>query len=105
MYLGEVVRNILLALVDATPKPMLFDGKSTSVLNTHYGLDTSVMSDVENAWEAAAKFKKDTDVTPQYSNFTPSDAEKTALEQVRKVVVQRLGFTDADVTIRDAAVS
>ena len=52
MYLGEITRNILLSPVDAAPKPLLFNGRSSEVLNTHYGLDTAVMSEVEEAWES-----------------------------------------------------
>ncbi|KAF9008852.1 hypothetical protein BDQ17DRAFT_1388567 [Cyathus striatus] len=73
MYLGEVTRNLLLALVDAAPKAILFNGKSSSVLNKHYGLDTSFMI-----------------------------AHK--LEQIRKVIVEHLGYQDSEVTLKDAAV-
>ncbi|KNZ71716.1 Glucokinase-1 [Termitomyces sp. J132] len=51
MYLGEITRNILISLIDASPIPLLFSGKSTPMLNKHYGLDTSVMSQIEEAWE------------------------------------------------------
>lgn len=50
MYLGEITRNLLLSLVDAAPQPLLFGGRSSKALNTHYGLDTAVMSAVEEAW-------------------------------------------------------
>jgi len=45
MYLGEVTRNILLYLIDNN---MLFSGRSTKPLNTHYGFDTELMSAIEN---------------------------------------------------------
>ncbi|GJJ07394.1 hypothetical protein Clacol_001596 [Clathrus columnatus] len=48
MYLGEITRNILLNLIDACPA-VLFGGHSTRQLNTHYGFDTAIMSDIENA--------------------------------------------------------
>jgi len=48
MYLGEVVRNILLSFVDAVP-PLLFQGRSTPILNTHYGFDSAYMSLIETA--------------------------------------------------------
>ena len=51
MYLGEITRNILLSLVDAAPHPLLFNGRASRELNQHYGLDTAVMSEVEEAWE------------------------------------------------------
>ncbi len=50
MYLGEIVRNVMLSLVDSTPQALLFGGKSTAGLNKHYGIDTSFMSAVEEAW-------------------------------------------------------
>lgn len=46
MYLGEITRNILLHLIDAS---LLFDGYSTDVLNEHYGFDTAFVSAVEGA--------------------------------------------------------
>lgn len=48
MYQGEILRNIILSLIDHQP-PVLFKGESSAVLNKHYGVDTAVMSDVENA--------------------------------------------------------
>ena len=52
MYLGEITRNILLTLIDAAPKPLIFKGFSSSTLNDHYGIDTAIMSQIEAAWEA-----------------------------------------------------
>lgn len=48
MYLGEITRNILLSLIDTCP-PVLFGGFSTAQLNGHYGFDTAIMSEIENA--------------------------------------------------------
>ncbi|RXK39485.1 hexokinase [Tremella mesenterica] len=44
MYLGEITRNMLLYLIDSS---LLFNGFSTTTLNTHYGYDTSFVSNVE----------------------------------------------------------
>ncbi|KAJ3898997.1 hypothetical protein F5879DRAFT_888795 [Lentinula edodes] len=88
MYLGELTRGVLVALVDAVVRgdagvrgdavvrgemgesqtqgeskqgtevrhtkthSLLFNGISTRVLNEKWALDTSVMSEVEEAWEA-----------------------------------------------------
>ncbi|KAF7353104.1 Phosphotransferase [Mycena venus] len=96
MYLGEVTRNILLSLVDAAPKSLLFGGKTTAALNAQWGFDTSVMSGVEEAWEG-----KDS------KNSTGEKLEpevKARLERVRAVLVKDLGFKDADVSLRDAAI-
>jgi hexokinase len=38
MYLGEITCNLLLALVDTAPKPVLFNGKSTKHPNKHHRL-------------------------------------------------------------------
>ncbi|OCF36661.1 hexokinase [Kwoniella heveanensis CBS 569] len=46
MYLGEITRNILLHLIDASA---LFNGYSSKILNTHYGFDTAFVSGVEGA--------------------------------------------------------
>ncbi|KIJ56588.1 hypothetical protein M422DRAFT_22742 [Sphaerobolus stellatus SS14] len=47
MYLGEITRNVLLSLVDSYPS-QLFEGYSTPQLNSQWGFDTAVMSEVEN---------------------------------------------------------
>ncbi len=51
MYLGEITRNILLSLLDAAPKSLLLSGQASDALNRHYGVDTAVMSAIEEAWE------------------------------------------------------
>jgi len=107
MYLGEITRNILAALIDAAPKPLVFGGKSTSVLNTHYGLDTSVMSEIEEAWEGPNRSLSGNQSAPEFTTF---DAEKlhpnirAKLERIRAVTVKQLGFQDSDVTLKDAAI-
>ncbi|THH01755.1 hypothetical protein EW026_g995 [Hermanssonia centrifuga] len=52
MYLGEITRNVLLSLIDAAPHPLLFNGRSSAQLNGHYGLDTAIISEVEQIWES-----------------------------------------------------
>ena len=53
MYLGEITRNVILSLVDASP-PLLFTGLSTPTLNTQYGIDiTSCVRGLE--WEGLAR--------------------------------------------------
>jgi hexokinase len=110
MYLGEITRNVLLSLVDAAPKSLLFDGKTTAALNAQWGFDTSVMSGVEEAWEG--KGSKETPplaTVPQLADFeAPGKLDagvKARLERVRAVLVKDLGFKEADVSLRDAAVS
>lgn len=46
--LGEISRNILLYLIDCS---VLFDGHSSTILNTHYGYDAAFVSNVEGAKE------------------------------------------------------
>jgi hexokinase len=108
MYLGEITRNVLLALIDAAPKHILFGGKATNVINKHYGLDSAVMSDVEEAWgasqvpsgpSAAAKALS----SPEWESSL-SLAERDRLERVRKVLISKLEFATADVSLRDAAI-
>ncbi|KIY45936.1 hypothetical protein FISHEDRAFT_66712 [Fistulina hepatica ATCC 64428] len=102
MYLGEITRNVLVYLVDTAPTSLLFSGKSTKALNEQYGLDTSVMSSVEEAWGLDGG-----DPTPDINAFdekklTPSVKER--LQRVKQVIVKDIGFKEADVTLRDAAI-
>ncbi|KAK8869754.1 hypothetical protein IAR55_000322 [Kwoniella newhampshirensis] len=46
MYIGEIVRNMLLHFIDSS---VLFDGYSSNILNTHYGFDAAFVSGVEGA--------------------------------------------------------
>ncbi|KAF9500147.1 hypothetical protein BDN71DRAFT_1440709 [Pleurotus eryngii] len=108
MYLGEIARNIIMALIDAAPKPLLLSGKFAPLLNTQWGLDTSVMSDIENAWEEEKRTERSPeDVMPLFTEFDESKLSenvKARLQRVRKTMVQRLGYEDEDVTLRDAAI-
>ncbi|KAI0079762.1 hexokinase [Panus rudis PR-1116 ss-1] len=124
MYLGEITRNILLSLIDAAPKPLLFNGHSSAELNKHYGLDTSVMSEVEEAWEQGRAPPSETAVegasainnvsvsdgpaTKSAAHFTEveqlSAEDQSRLERIRNILIQRLGLQAADVTLRDAAI-
>ncbi|KAF9157446.1 glucokinase [Actinomortierella ambigua] len=45
MYLGEITRNVLLHLID---QRLLFDGKSSAVLNRQWGLEAATMSAIED---------------------------------------------------------
>lgn len=114
MYLGEITRNILLSLIDAAPRPLLFNGKSSEPLNTHYGLDTAVMSEVEEAWEsgraeqAAGVKVNGTAQDWQSPHFTDVDSlgptDLARLERIRSIITQRLSLHSADVSLRDAAI-
>lgn len=86
MYLGEIVRNILLYLIDQPPvhatattpaQYHLFNGYSCQILNTHYGLDTAFMSAI---------------------------AEASSSEEARALVVQTFGFEPSQITLMDAEV-
>lgn len=108
MYLGELTRNVLIALIDATPNSLLFSGKSTPVLNKHYGLDTSFMSATEEAWigdnsadtatyshpPLGAEFKR--------KDLNPKVVAK--LDLIRRVIAEHLGFQEDEVSLKDAAV-
>ena len=119
MYLGEITRNILLALIDAAPKPLLFNGRiGSGALNKHYGLDTAVMSDVEGAWaDDEPKDQPTADVygvadklaalhLGDFDEARLSESDRKRLERVRKVIIQNLGFeqTPEDVSLKDAAI-
>lgn len=76
MYLGEITRNVLLSFIDFAP-PILFKGRSTPILNGHYGFDSAYMSDIEAA---------------------------ESLEDIRTVLVKKLEFSPEDVTDQDAEI-
>lgn len=73
MYLGEITRNILLSLIDSAPHPILFAGKASKVMNTHYGFDTEYMSLIEAAWESEEE--------PSSSDATASGPKLVASEK------------------------
>ncbi|KAF9036055.1 hypothetical protein BDZ89DRAFT_983133 [Hymenopellis radicata] len=105
MYLGEITRLVLLSLIDAAPKPILFNGKSTGALNAQWGLDTSVMSDVDTAWENAGHSASNP--VPQFLGLEDAQIDeelKPKLERVREVIISRLGFSSSDVSLRDASI-
>ena len=86
MYLGEIVRNILLYLIDLPPVPAttttpaqyhLFNGFSCKILNTHYGLDTAFMSAI---------------------------AEASSPEAAHALVAETFGFEPTQITLADAEV-
>lgn len=107
MYLGEITRHVVVSLVDATPKPLLFGGHSTSVLNEHYGLDTSFMSQIEEAWIGGDQSPEGTSLPPLNSvdetNVSPKVLFK--LNQIKDIIINTLKYPAAQVTVRDAAVS
>ena len=111
MYLGEITRNVLLAFIDAAPKSILFNGKSTERLNKHYGLDTEMLSLVESAWRADVPRENDSE--EEYASLrdfsAPLVEERIApstlrrLNKVREIVQEHLGFAAGEVSLRDAA--
>ncbi|EJT97586.1 hypothetical protein DACRYDRAFT_24967 [Dacryopinax primogenitus] len=76
MYLGEIVRNILLYLVDNS---ILFSGYSSKQLNTHYGFDTELMSNIES---------------------DKSDEGRT----VREILTEKMGIDDQSIGPNDIAI-
>ena len=118
MYLGEITRNVLVSLIDAAPKALLFGGKATVVVNSQWGLDTSVMSDIEEAWEGGKAITKDgrnslsaEDVPgeelPCFHEFGEknlTDGIREKLERTKSVVVKSFRYAEADVSLKDAAV-
>lgn len=131
MYLGEVTRNILLSLIDASPKPILFGGIASKLMNTHYGFDTEFMSLIEGAWESEIHLNGNSASAgpelPDSEKSTTKDVKRIEddalldfsvpliaaslgphtlhrLQRIRTVLVSKLGYEPAQVTLRDAAV-
>ncbi|KAG1753668.1 uncharacterized protein EDB91DRAFT_1234101 [Suillus paluster] len=88
MYLGEIARNVILSLIDAAPKPLLFGGQSSALLNKQWGLDTAVLSEIEEAWEA----------TVQGS----IKAQEEKLRRIQGILAQRLELSPQHVSLADA---
>ena len=115
MYLGEITRNILLALVDAAPKPILFNGKATERLNAHYGLDTEMLSLVESAWRSDAPGSRGEAAETEANNAALRDfsaplveeritpATLRRLNRIREIVQEHLGYEPGEVSLGDAA--
>jgi hexokinase len=106
MYLGEITRNVLLALVDAAPQPILFDGKATERLNKHYGLDTEMLSLVESAWSGKDGSESDDAAAAAALVQDPAKlgpATLRRLKAIQEIVQDHLGYAPGDVSLRDAA--
>lgn len=108
MYLGEIARHVLVSLIDAAPKSILFSGKSTKSLNSQWGFDTSVMSDIELAWGSDGEEQQEKrNPVPSFIGFdeeTLPHGVKTRLEAIRDVLVTKLGLNKEDVSLLDASV-
>jgi hexokinase len=109
MYLGEIARHVMLSLVDAAPKPLLFGGKSTPALNKHYGVDTSFMSATEEAWIGDEDSSEDAFVLPPLGTEFKKEAIApkvvSKLDKIRSAIAKFLGFKEQEITLNDAAVS
>ncbi|KAG2362026.1 hexokinase [Suillus spraguei] len=95
MYLGEIARNVILSLIDAAPKPLLFGGRSSALLNKQWGLDTAVLSEVEDAWEGLGRFS-----SPEQGS--PEAQKEERLRRIQGVLVHRLELSPPDITLVDA---
>ncbi|PPQ68776.1 hypothetical protein CVT24_007718 [Panaeolus cyanescens] len=107
MYLGEIVRHVMVSLVDAVPKALLFSGKSTPELNKHYGLDTSFMSAVEEAWIGDSNEPDSFEHPPfgqEFSKEQLSPKVVAKLDRIRKTIVEHLAFKEEQVSYKDAAI-
>jgi len=105
MYLGEITRGIITSLIDASPKPLLFNGKSTSDINKHYGIDTSFMSSVEEAWLGKDAYPGC--ISPPFDVLEGASLHpsiESRLEAIKRTIVKDLGFAPEQVTLKDAAV-
>ncbi|OAX43092.1 hypothetical protein K503DRAFT_709312 [Rhizopogon vinicolor AM-OR11-026] len=94
MYLGEIARNVILSLIDAAPKPILFGGRSSDQLNKQWGLDTALLSEIEEAWEGLGQF-----------SLAPGSVEVTEVEKLRRiqgVLAKRLELSPPDISLADA---
>jgi len=100
-------------LVDAAPNGLVFGGKGNPAVNTMWGIDTSVMSAVEEAWEGKLKGQGNNvkveaeGKVPPFWDFDEEKLEeglRKKLERVKNVVVRDLKYKPEEVTLRDAAI-
>ena len=110
MYLGEIARHVMLYLVDAAPKPLLFGGKSTPALNKHYGVDTSFMSAIEEAWIGNEDDSSEEPfvlppLSTEFKKGAIAPAVVSRLDKIRSVIAKFLGFKEQEISLNDAAVS
>ncbi|KAF6762898.1 hexokinase [Ephemerocybe angulata] len=106
MYLGEIVRHIILSLVDAVPQAILFKGKSTSALNEHYGLDTAFMSAVEAAWIGEDQSAEAFELPPlgAFDDSKLNDKVQPKLQRIKTVIAETLHYKPEDISFQDAAI-
>ena len=108
MYLGELVRHILVALIDAAPKPLLFSGHSSVVFNKQYGFDTSLMSAIEEAWIGDDP-SPEAFVHPAFgADFREADLSPKVISKlgcIRQIIARQGGVDEGFISLRDAAVS
>lgn len=90
MYIGEVVRNVLLSLID---RNILFDGHSSTIFNTHYGMDTALMSAIEAH-----------PVSAYSEEHVEADQWRTSLEGTKKVLIEMLGIKEEHISQQDCLV-
>jgi hexokinase len=95
MYLGEIARNVILSLIDAAPKPVLFGGRSSALLNKQWGLDSAVLSEIEEAWEGLGRFS-----APEQGS--PEAQKEEKLRRIQGVLAQRLEMSPPDISLADA---
>jgi len=101
MYLGEITRNLLLYLVDSL---LLFNGHSTKQLNTHYGFDTALMSEIElDATEP--ELKPTSQSTSELDGkATTNGTQPRTFTRTRGVLTRQLGFKPELVTDVDCEI-
>ena len=90
MYIGEVVRNVLLSLID---RNLLFHGHSSTLLNKHYGMDTALMSAIEAHPSSA--------YTKGLFQATEASEWRASIEETRKVLVEKLGVQEKHISDQD----
>lgn len=114
MYLGEIARNVIVSLIDVAPKSLLFSGHSSKQLNKQWGVDTAVLSEVEEAWEGIGRFAPEdagstavngTEAGTRTNNGTDSSRQPSVqqkLERIRDVIVRRMELPPDSVSLDDA---
>lgn len=125
---GEICRNLLIYLIDNN---YLFNGYGSAQINSHYGLETSIMSDIETPAPDTLVPENYTPAVPHATSLTSTSVKpdpqpdhdwhgraKTTQEaihaanansshqsiQTRKILVEQLGYRPEQVTDADTEI-
>jgi len=101
-------------LVDAAPKPILFNRKAMERLNKHYRLDMEMLSLIKSMWVSGGggtgtpvRDKEDATLHDFSALIMQEQLAPTTLQRLNKIwgiVQEHLGYTPEEVSLRNVAI-